>query len=87
MGNKELTTAQRTFYAVLAVAISLSGDMIAGYVDLNFWGINWFDVNSFHEYVFDWWFVHLFFAVVAGGIGYTHGREFVKIIKFDPDIF
>ncbi len=87
MSDTELTTTQRIFYAIWAVAISLSGDMIAGYVDLHFWGMNWFEVNSFHEYVFDWWFVHVFFALVAGSIGYTHGRGSLKIIKFDPDLF
>ena len=87
MSKIELTMSQRVFYSLLAIVISLSGDMIAGYVDLHFWGMNWFDVNSVHEYVFDWWFVHIFFAIVAGAIGYTHGRDFSKIIKFDPDIF
>ncbi len=87
MSNTELTTTQRIFYATWAIAISLSGDMIAGFVDIHFWGINWFGVNSFREYVFDWWFIHVFFAVIAGSIGYTLGRDFLKIIKFDPDLF
>ena len=87
MSDKQLTTTQRIFYAILASAISLLGDMIAGYVDLHFWGINWFDVASFNEYVFDWWFVHALFAIVAGLVGYSMGPEFTKIIKFDPDIF
>ncbi len=87
MSSTEFTTSTRIFYAIWAIVISLSGDMVAGYVDLHFWGVNWFEVNSFHEYVFDWWFIHVLFAVVAGAIGYTQGRDFFKIIKFDPDIF
>ncbi len=87
MNENNLTITRRIFYAILSAIIGTSAELITGFVDLNFWGVDIFDVGTFHNYIFDLWFIHIAFAIVAGAVGYTHGPKFWKIVKFDPDIF